>query len=179
MEVSSYFILTFSYKKNIIAKTMRRRERKPMPNGRPPKYSDPSLFQKKINEYFENCDKRTEKVVTKDGAEFNVPSPEPYTIAGLALFLGFEDRGSFYDYCYKNKFSSEDIRAKFSYALKKARLKVEQDLLKRCVESGKPVGCIFILKNHFDYRDKVETETTLIEPPVLNFYDAPKKEDIP
>ncbi len=110
--------------------------------GRPPIYKTPTCLQKKIDEYFANCpDKRT--ILTKMGA-FDVPAP---TITGLAFFLGFESRQSFYDY---------ENNEEFSYAIKRSRLRIEREYEKLLCTST-PSGAIFALKN-FGWKDKQDLD---------------------
>jgi hypothetical protein len=94
--------------------------------GRPALYDDEEEFKAKIEEYF---------------TEVGIKS----TITGLAYFLGFESRQSFYDYA---------DRGKFSYIGKRARLFIES-----CYESklsgNNPTGPIFFLKN-MGWKDRTE-----------------------
>jgi len=97
--------------------------------GRPRMYDDPDVMDKQIIKYFEECE-----------AKEHVP-----TTAGLAVFLGFCDRRSLYDY-------STNVR--FTLVIKKAISKIE-DIHERRLSSGAPVGSIFWLKNH-QWQDKTE-----------------------
>ena len=63
-----------------------------------------------------------------------VPIP---TISGLAHFLGFESRQSFYDYEKKDG---------FSYTVKRARLFIEVHY-EEMLNTGNVTGAIFALKN--------------------------------
>ena len=96
--------------------------------GRPALYDDENEFKAKIEEYFN---------------EQGTGS----TITGLAYFLGFESRQSFYDYAE---------RGKFSYIVKRSKLFVES-----CYEAklsgNNATGPIFFLKN-MGWKDKTETE---------------------
>jgi basic membrane lipoprotein Med (substrate-binding protein (PBP1-ABC) superfamily) len=91
------------------------------PGGRPPLYDDPKKLQKKIEEYFNEHDGKEQKA----------------TVSGLAYYLGFESRQSMYDYCK---------HAKFSYIIKRARLKLESYYEEK-VQGTCPTGPIFVLKN--------------------------------
>jgi hypothetical protein len=62
--------------------------------------------------------------------------PEPATISGLALYLGFESRASFEEY---------ERTGEFATALKRARLRVEAEYEKTLL--GSTSGAIFALKN--------------------------------
>jgi len=86
-------------------------------SGKPPIYSSPGEFSKKITEYIQYCIENNEKL----------------TITGLALFLGFESRQSFYDY---------RKRKEFSYATKRAHLLIENSY----EQHGQAID-IFALKN--------------------------------
>lgn len=87
--------------------------------------------------------------------------PEPVTITGLALFLGFESRQSIYDYAEKGE---------FSYIIKNARLRVE-NTYEQNLHANTPTGSIFALKN-MGWKDKTETEHSgemkVSAPPVIN-----------
>ncbi|MCM1340007.1 MAG: DNA-packaging protein [Muribaculaceae bacterium] len=112
--------------------------------GRPPIYKTPAELQKKIDEYFKNCpDKRI--VPTKMGV-FEVPAP---TVTGLAFFLGFSSRQSFYDY---------ENNEEFSYTIKRARLRIEREY-EKLLCTATPAGAIFALKN-FGWKDASQREIT-------------------
>ena len=97
--------------------------------GRPAKYTDPDDMWSVCEEYFAECDEK--------GAI--------YTMPGLALRLGFLDRQSLQD--YKGK-------PEFSFVIKKALLKMQDQLVSRMVKPGQQVaGLIFLSKNWFGYRD--------------------------
>lgn len=111
--------------------------------GRPLMFENPSELNEKVNEYFSQCDE----------------DHDPYTITGLALFLGFESRQSFYDY---------EERGEFSYTIKRARLRVENGYEKK-LHGNNPTGPIFALKN-FGWVDKTNLDHTSngkdIAPPI-------------
>jgi hypothetical protein len=86
-------------------------------NGRPPIYDDPEKYAAKIRDYYNYCEDNEEKV----------------TITGLALYLGFESRQSFYDYAGK---------VDFMYITKRAQLAVEHSY-----ETHGQTIDIFALKN--------------------------------
>lgn len=94
--------------------------------GRPSEYNNPDELQKRIDEYFD--------------------SNEKYTICGLAYDLGFESRQSFYDY---------EKRDKFSYIIKRARLRIEGYYESLLGKPGGAGGPIFALKN-MGWTDKQE-----------------------
>lgn len=71
------------------------------------------------------------------------------TVTGLAYFLGFESRQSFYDY---------ETRGEFSYTIKRARLFIEMGYEMQLWGTSN-AGAIFALKN-FGWKDKQEVEQT-------------------
>ncbi len=112
-------------------------------SGRPALYKTVEELEAKIDEYFNDCpDKRT--VYTKTGGAVQIPCP---TITGLALFLGFCNRSSMYDY--------ENEHKEFSNTIKKARSKMEV-IYEQLLQDGNS-GAIFALKN-FGWKDKQEID---------------------
>jgi len=69
------------------------------------------------------------------------------TVTGLAMWLGFCDRQSLYDY---------EKREGFSCIIKAARLAVENDY-EKALRSQSCTGAIFALKN-MGWRDRTEVE---------------------
>ena len=114
--------------------------------GRPPKYKDAKELQNEITKYFEDG-MRTRTVIigpTTNRTQIEIPVP---TITGLALFLGFESRQSFYDY---------EKKPEFSHSIKRARTFIEREYEEQ-LKFGNPSGAIFALKN-FKWTDKQEVE---------------------
>lgn len=87
--------------------------------GRPPLFSSPKEMEEKVNEYLGKMPIGTR------------------TITGMALYLGFESRQSFYDY---------EEKIEFSCIVKRARLEVEASY-EMCLIGKNPAGAIFALKN--------------------------------
>lgn len=120
--------------------------------GRPPKYESARDMSDRINEYFDSLipEPPDDLPTNEDGTE--IPPlfslPEPPTVTGLALFLGFASRQSIYDYSKKG----ED----FSYIIKRALLVVENHY-EMSLNYKNPTGAIFALKN-MDWSDKREYE---------------------
>jgi hypothetical protein len=98
--------------------------------GRPRLYDNAEALQTEVDAYFDN----------------EVKAP---TITGLALWLGFESRQSFYDY---------EKEGEFSYTIKKARLRIEERYEQR-LHGNSPAGAIFALKN-FGWTDRQEIDHT-------------------
>lgn len=119
--------------------------------GRPAEYTSAEQIQAKITEYFEWIKGEQETLADGKG-ELQVKwkrFPEPATITGLTLFLGFESRQSFYDY-------SE--RGEFSYTLKRARTMIECEY-EKALSGQMCTGSIFALKN-MGWKDHSRTELT-------------------
>lgn len=92
--------------------------------GRPPMYDSPEKLQAAVDEYF---------------AQFDDPDCEQKpTISGLAYHLGFESRQSFYDY---------ERKERFTYAIKRARFRIEGIYEQRLHATSQVAGPIFALKN--------------------------------
>ena len=98
--------------------------------GRPPKFETAEQLKQACDEFIAN-------------------NPGKLTITGLAMYLGFCDRQSLYDY---------EKRPEFSCIIKEARLAVENDY-ELSLRTASVTGAIFALKN-MGWRDKVETGLT-------------------
>jgi hypothetical protein len=106
--------------------------------GRPPLFDSPEQLEKAVNEFIAITPKKE------------------LTITGLAMYLGFESRQSFYDY---------EVKPEFTYIIKKARLAVENGY-ELSLRSQSVTGAIFALKN-MGWKDK--TETAISTPPGESF----------
>jgi hypothetical protein len=93
-----------------------------MPAGQPPKYKSVDQLASKVNEYFADCESKK-----------NTP-----TTYGLALYLGFCDRQSLYDY---------KSRPEYSCLIKSAIDRIGSFHEAR-LSQAQCVGSIFWLKNH-------------------------------
>lgn len=121
-------------------------------SGRPPIYKTPAKMAAKILDYLEYIEGEKAKIKdeeTDEDEEVWVRYPEPITITGICLFLGFSSRQSFYDY---------EEREEFSYLIKKIRLLVE-NRYEKALGTKEVTGAIFALKN-MGWKDKVETGMT-------------------
>lgn len=129
--------------------------------GRPPVYTSAKKLANAVDEYFDYIlgegleveedmpIKEGKNTVIKKIKVFKwIRRPEPATITGLALFLGFSDRQSLYDYQAKEEYSC---------VIKKARTRVEMEYEKTLHAEGSP-GAIFALKN-MGWSDKQEVTT--------------------
>jgi hypothetical protein len=115
------------------------------------KYKTVEELEKAIDAYFEECKDKVIKdedgniVTDKSGNPVLLQNPP--TVSGLALFLGFEDRQSIYD--YKN-------RGEFSCTIKRAIMRIA-NYAEQHLYIGKATGAIFWLKNH-GWADKRELD---------------------
>lgn len=144
-----------------------------MPAGRPAHYDTPDSLQIAIDAYFEGIkgEFHFEADESDEAKDIKVwdKSPEPATITGLCLSLGFESRQSFHDYA-KN--------LEFSYTIKKARLRVENAYEIALNYSRLPTAQIFALKN-LGWEDKStiagdpENPLTAVVPIVNVYNNAP------
>jgi hypothetical protein len=102
--------------------------------GRKAHYDHPEDLLKKIQEYFQRCNKRGKYTPT---------------ISGLAVFLGFSSRSSFDDYSKRGE--------EFSYIIEQAKA-----FISACYEQQlygtASAGAVFALKN-MGWKDKVETQS--------------------
>lgn len=101
----------------------------PHPGGRPPYFTTVAELEEKCDAYF-------------DDPELKKP-----TVTGLALFLGFADKSSLYEYRDKPE---------FSYSIKKSLTKIERYHEEGLTENS-VAGRIFALKN-MGWADKQQTE---------------------
>ena len=110
------------------------------------KFETPEELQAKVEKYFNGWCRAKKQVIKqwKDYVEIEIPTP---TITGLALYLWFESRQSFYDY---------EKRKAFSYTIKRARTFIEMEYEEMLRTN--PTGAIFALKN-FDWKDKTEVDS--------------------
>lgn len=109
-----------------------------MPAGRPPMFEKPDDMQALVDKYFEEEDRPT--------------------ISGLALYLGFADRYSLYEY---------EKKPEFTYTIKRIRARITAQY-ERAVFGNNAAGPIFMLKN-LGYSDKQEIDLNakVVEMPTI------------
>ena len=119
--------------------------------GRPKKYTDPKVMEKKIEEFFKDCDSKT-KLITNEKGQAKIML-EPYTITGLCLWLDM-DRATLLEY---------EKDPMFSNTVKKAKCRIENWIEKKSL-SGElnPTVSIFNLKNNFGWKDREDPVPTNI-----------------
>ncbi len=136
--------------------------------GRPPIFETPEKLQEEISKYF-NEGVTIKTVIIGKAPNTSTIEVEVPTITGLAYYIGFESRQSFYDY---------EKREEFSYTVKRARLFIEKHY-EEMLQTGNTTGAIFALKN-FDWKDTQQT-THLLQAGFLNvdpLSDAPEASPI-
>lgn len=106
--------------------------------GRPMLFKSVEELQTKIDAYFDWADE----------------NKRPYTISGLALFLE-TDRITLIRYGEKDEFCN---------TIKKAKQRVESQFEERSLMGEyNPTISIFLMKNNFGYKDKVDLNVEAVE----------------
>lgn len=168
------------------------------PGGRPLLFKSVEELQEKIEAYFADCDPHPEEEtvyewhqkdsgeVNKDGeplmvtdhsqppmtkTQWGITRQKPYTITGLAVFLG-TSRQTLINYQEKD--------GEFFDAIKGAKDRIENFWEKELL-GAHATGPIFNLKNNYDWKDKSETDLTTngkdLPSPILG--GATKAGDVP
>lgn len=126
--------------------------------GRPPKFHSVDELEMKIDEYFTSC--WTQKVDpignpiflrNRNGSKTNTPimlQSKPYTITGLAVFLGVD----------RDTLSNYEAKIDYFGTIKRAKQRCEEYAEEQLFIGKNVVGAIFNLKNNYGWKDKVETE---------------------
>ena len=113
------------------------------------KFKTEEELENEIERYFDLCDSKTKSVYdNRTKCVVDVDDPDPYTMSGLAYTIGV-DRRTLINY---------KKRELYFPTIKEARRKVEADVEKRSLSTPYQSGCIFNLKNNFDWKDKRETK---------------------
>lgn len=121
------------------------------PGGRPRKFEDKVQMQKLIDEYFDKCDSVTKDIVVgppNNRQVVAISCPDPYDIAGLCAHLDC-CRDTLLEYEKSPKYEE------FSDTVKKAKLRIEANLVKRALKDENNASVsIFLLKNNYNYEDR-------------------------
>lgn len=106
--------------------------------GRPRAFNSVEELESKINNYFEYCNKEN----------------KPYTMSGLAYYLDV-DRKTIVNYTKDEEYFP---------TIKKARDRVQMQLEENALMNiSNSTFTIFNLKNNFDWKDRIETNTENFE----------------
>ena len=123
--------------------------------GRPPTFKSKAEMQKKIDEYFKECegevllDEYGKPVIDKWGNVIKVGA-KPLTVTGLALALGFTSRQALLNYQAKQEFVDTITRAK---------TRIEQYAEERLFDKDGANGAKFSLSNNFEgWKEKQQIE---------------------
>ncbi len=119
-----------------------------MAGGRPPIYDsenpdDIEKLDSLVDDYFLWI-----RGVKKPDSDDWIREPEPPTVTGLTLHIGFCDKSSLYDYSKKPE---------FSHSIKRGLAQIEKYHEIRASYGDKCTGNIFVLKN-FGWKDKIEQD---------------------
>lgn len=127
------------------------------PVGRPRKWESAEGLQAALDAYFAKCDEGKPSEVVSQGRVVKYNERIPYTITGLCIVLDCE-RSTLIEY---GDGKYDDADPEFSNTVKKAKLRV-LDQIENNLYNGKPAaGAIFSLKNNNGWRDKTEWEGEL------------------
>jgi len=133
-----------------------------MPAGRPLYYTDPIELQAKVAEYFEKCDDGEEiKVYSKKKQEIQtIHQRIPYTVPGLANYIGFNSRQSLLNYIERaKKEDATDEEIEIMDTIIRAKARIEQQRVERALTGEQDARVAqFDLKNNFDYREVIENK---------------------
>ena len=130
--------------------------------GRPPIHTDPKEVERLIDDYYNwiegESETREREVISKDEKglivkttekyETWVRRPEPPTVTGLSLHLGFCSKTSLYEYADK---------IEFMHPIKRAVSRIEKHHEIAIAHGDKCTGNIFALKN-FGWKDRTEID---------------------
>ena len=117
-----------------------------MDRGRPLKFKTAAELEKKIQEYFDSCDKEK----------------RPYTISGLAVALD----------TYRSLLLDYEEKEEFYYTIKKAKQKCEKYAEEMLFRGQVVAGVIFNLKNNYkNWKDKQEVEHSTDKPLEIKIVD--------
>ena len=136
--------------------------------GRPPIHTDPEHLESLVRDYFEwiegeegerdaiiGNDDEGKPIVGKE--KYWIRKPEPPTVTGLTLHIGFSSKSTLYEYAEKVEFTD---------SIKKGLTIIEKYHETKVSYGDKCVGNIFVLKN-FGWSDKSETDINIKQVPKI------------
>lgn len=104
------------------------------------------------------------------GDNVSIAAPAPYTMSGLARYLGVA-RDTLIRYGKDDEFYD---------TIKAAKAKVEEDIETRLLEGKNATGAIFALKNNHGWVDKTEVDNThQVVQPILSNVAEPESDTTP
>lgn len=124
--------------------------------GRPSIFKSAEEIQTKIDSYFESCqgtmlkNDEGEPVLNKYGEPIYIDR-KPYTVTGLALYLGFNSRQALLNYQEREEFNDTILRAK---------ARIEEYAETRLYDKDGCNGAKFNLSNNFGWKERQEVEST-------------------
>jgi len=110
-------------------------------------------LQAAIDSYFHWCDSQTAQIPNKDGELITVPNPKPYTVSGLAVYLGTSRRVLL-------NYEKMEQKPEYVHAIKTAKQKIESFVEESLWKPKIAPGVIFNLKNNFGWKDQQSVELT-------------------
>ena len=119
------------------------------PGGRPLLFQSVEELESKIQQYFDDCDARKVKQLTKSGDIVEVNVKRPYTLSGLACYLDCS-RQTLLNYAKDDKFFDTVSRAR-----RKCENYAEEQLYE-----GNDRGAKFCLLNGYGWSDTQKLELT-------------------
>ena len=118
--------------------------------GRPLKFQGVEELERKIREYFADCDSRIVKQLTKSGDIVEVNVKRPYTLSGLAVHLD----------CSRQTLLNYSRDGQYFDTVARAREKCEHFAEEQLYE-GNDRGAKFCLLNGYGWVDKQEITSTV------------------
>lgn len=119
--------------------------------GRPLLFKSAKELQEKIDEYFKDCDSTVIKTILDKNKNIIATVTKPYTVTGLASFLG-TSRETLVNYEEKEGFFD---------TIKKAKMKIQTDYEERALTmTSHPIFSMFTLANNFGWKNKSEQDIT-------------------
>lgn len=136
--------------------------------GRPLLFKTPEELQLKIQDYFDDCDSRVVKQIYNKLGDVVAEVTAPYTVTGLAYYLG-TSRETLINYSKRENFFDTINKAK---AFIESRLQ-ESSLLGHY----NPAITIFSLKNNYNWKEKTEVDANVVTNIVMTDFSKAKVVD--